>query len=104
MVYYTPRTKPHMSKGSPIITLRVNEQLLSDLEDEIRNANFNRKDTPYTRSSWILKAVTEKISHLKRSRKEGKADAAKKKLKKRFDTDNKFIKNSALWTAPPSPT
>jgi hypothetical protein len=57
-----------MSKGSPIVNLRIPSDRLSLLDAEIDKVNRTRRDAPYTRSSFILAAIDDKLKHLKRSR------------------------------------
>jgi hypothetical protein len=61
-----------MSKGSPIVHVRVDPALLHCLDSEIAKVNKRRSEAPYTRSSFILAALRDKLKHLFRSRKEGK--------------------------------
>ncbi len=61
-----------MSKGSPIIPIRIEHALLHCLDTEIAKVNRTRKYEPYTRSSFILAAIKDKLKHLFRSRKTGK--------------------------------
>lgn len=58
-----------MSKGSPIVPIRIPPLLLAEIDRLLKSANKNRKEAPYTRTSWILYAVTAKIDHIKRSNK-----------------------------------
>jgi hypothetical protein len=91
-----------MSAGSPIVPVRINQLLLTNIDNEIRRLNQARKEAPYTRTSFILTAIRDKLSHLHRSRKEGKLKAEAKKIKKRFDKDNEMLKNQPPWTEPHS--
>jgi len=56
-----------MSKGSPIVAFRMSSVMMGDLELAVEKANKQNRDEPYTLSSWVKKAVMEKLAHLKRS-------------------------------------
>ena len=58
-----------MTKGSPIIPIRIQPNLLDQINRAINNANANRRLEPYSRSSWILAAIQDKLAHLARARK-----------------------------------
>lgn len=60
--------KPAMSKGTPTRTLRVPEEFVLRVQAALDSANDRGKPTPYTWSSWILKAAGEKLRHLERGR------------------------------------
>lgn len=51
-----------------MVALRIPKELLAEIADEIARSQ-NRFNEPYDRSSWIIKAIREKLDHLKRSRK-----------------------------------
>lgn len=55
-----------MSKGSKIIPIRLSDLYLAALDRAIVSANKRVKGEPYDRSSWIRKALTEKLDHLAR--------------------------------------
>lgn len=57
-----------MSKGSQVIPVRLGDELLRELDKEIQKQNRTRHDEPYTRSSWIRKALADRFAHLSRSR------------------------------------
>lgn len=57
-----------MSKGSKVIPFRLSDLYLAALDEAVRSANRRTKGEPYDRSSWIRKAVTEKLDHLRRSK------------------------------------
>jgi len=65
-----------MSKGTPIVTLRVSNELRNRINESIASANYYTKIEPYTLSSWILHAVKEKLDKIERGRKKGKNGAA----------------------------
>lgn len=56
-----------MSKGSKIIPIRMSDMYLDALDAAVRRANRTTRGEPYDRSSWIRKAITEKLDHLLRS-------------------------------------
>ena len=61
-----------MSKGSPIVQVRIEPGLLHCIDTEIQKLNLRTKGEPYNRSSFIVKALKDKLCHIFRSRKEGK--------------------------------
>jgi len=65
-----------MSKGSPIITFRVPDDLLAEMDSAINSANWHSKIEPYRRASWIKAAIREKLAHIKRSKKRKKDASA----------------------------
>lgn len=58
-----------MSKGSPIITVRIGHELLAKMDAAIASANVTCFDEPFQRTRWIKKAIAEKLAHLARSKK-----------------------------------
>ena len=66
-----------MSKGNPIIKLRVSREKLAEINSAIDSANVSRREEEYRISSWIRAAIEEKLAHLKRSK--------RKKQKKQVD-------------------
>lgn len=60
--------KPSMSRGTPTRTMRVPEEFAERVQAALDSANEHGKPTPYTWSSWILKAAGEKLRHLERGR------------------------------------
>jgi hypothetical protein len=71
-----------MSKGSPIVPVRFEKELLATIDAEILRVNLHYSVVPYNRSSFIVKAVKDRMNHLARSRKGGK------NKKKKLDTTN----------------
>lgn len=51
-----------------IVPIRIDQDMLDDIELAIRQAAEYNKFTLYTVGSWIRKAISEKIAHLERSR------------------------------------
>jgi len=58
-----------MSKGSKVVPLRIDQELLNEIEQSVGAANYYTKGEPYTTSSWIRKCIREKLDHLRRSSK-----------------------------------
>ena len=56
-----------MSKGSPIVPLRIPAELLARIDEAIKSANHNRAEAEYNRTSWILHAISEKLAKRQRS-------------------------------------
>lgn len=61
-----------MSKGSPIIHLRMKPDDVARLDGTIERINQRRKEEPYTRTTFILAAIEAKMDHLERSAKKTK--------------------------------
>ena len=57
-----------MSKGSPIITVRLPQQTIDRVNNEIARINARRMDSPYTLRTFIVAAVFDKLAHIDRSR------------------------------------
>lgn len=61
-----------MSKGTPVITIRIPPGVVQQI-DEIAKQSINRKATePWTRSSWIMQAIVDKLDHVRRGREASK--------------------------------
>lgn len=56
-----------MSKGSPIIPVRVPADLLAQVDEFIARTADKRPDGAFTRTSFILKCVADKLAHIYRS-------------------------------------
>jgi len=56
-----------MSKGSPIVSVRVNPLLLASIDNVVARINKRRREEPLTRSTFILNCVLDKFDHLERS-------------------------------------
>lgn len=61
-------TEVDMSKGNPIIPVRVEPLMLALVEEAITAANERRREAEYTVSEWIRQAIREKLAHLRRSK------------------------------------
>lgn len=57
-----------MSKGSPVLRVRIPPALLAEIDRIIARTADSRPDGPWTRSSFILYALRERLSHMERSR------------------------------------
>lgn len=65
-----------MSKGSPIIPVRVPAGLLEDIEVAIAARNAHASGAPWTRSDFFLIALREKLGKMERSRRGKKKSVA----------------------------
>lgn len=72
-----------MSKGSQIISVRIPDKLLVEIEKAVHSANQVNASEPYNVGSWIRKCVQEKLAHLKRSRRR-----TQMKIDRRKDIEN----------------
>lgn len=65
-----------MSLGNPVVQVRVPREVLTAMDETIQRANGHRVVEDWTRSSFVLAAIKEKVAKMKRSRvKRKKADA-----------------------------
>lgn len=76
-----------MSKGSPIVPVRIPEATLNAMEDTIECRNANSREAPWTRSEFINIAIREKVKKMHRSRTWRKFNAARA-LAKRAEEQN----------------
>jgi len=68
-----------MSLGNPVVQVRVPRPILEEMDETIQRANGHRVVEDWTRSSFVLAAIREKIAKMKRSRrKKAKAVAPPK--------------------------
>lgn len=56
-----------MSRGSPLVSLRIPAELLELVDQTVARSMDTRKDGPWTRSSSILSAVEDKLKKMARS-------------------------------------
>jgi hypothetical protein len=56
-----------MASGSPILSIRIPAELLELVDQAVARSVATRKDGPWTRSSFILAAVEEKLKKMARS-------------------------------------
>lgn len=57
-----------MSRGSPVVCMRLTESFLSEVDQRIKEINTRRKGSPLTRSDFIFEAILEKLNKMERSR------------------------------------
>lgn len=67
-----------MSRGSPIISLRVPEDLLRDVQIVVHQTGAKCQGEPWNLTSWILQAIRDKLAHQQRAR-----EASKRRCKSR---------------------
>jgi len=85
-----------MSKGSPIVPVRIPTSLLETIDAEIAKVNLHWNVIPYTRSTWIIAAIKDKLKHANRSRKAGRTN------KKKLDNSEASTINSEYDAEPTS--
>jgi len=56
-----------MAKGSPVLSVRIPVELLALVDEVIARSADTRKDGPWTRSSFIVAAIEEKLEKMARS-------------------------------------
>jgi hypothetical protein len=57
-----------MSKGSPLIALRLPGETLAMLDQLIEKNNRSKRGEPWTRSSWLRDCIIDKVFHQFRAR------------------------------------
>lgn len=57
-----------MAKGTPVVPVRISDEMMMEVEEAIRSRNAVAFDAPWTVSDFIRKAIREKLSHMERSR------------------------------------
>lgn len=69
-VYHTPIANgaTDVSKGNPIVRVRLTPDLIARIDDEVKLQNQTRAAEPYDRSAWIRQAIAQRLAHLARSR------------------------------------
>jgi hypothetical protein len=65
---YTPQLENAMSKGSPLVIVRMPAKLIDEMDRVMHLANHRRRGEPLTRSTFVRAAVKEKLAHMHRSR------------------------------------
>jgi len=62
------------TKGSPIVPIRIRPDLLAKIDQAVKRANAARHQRyvyrwrrECSRSSWIIKAILERLAHIQRS-------------------------------------
>lgn len=64
-----------MSKGSRVVTFRMEEELMTRVDAAIASANLSREDQPYNLSDWLRGAIEAKLAHLSRGKRSRKRNA-----------------------------
>lgn len=69
-----------MSKGSKIVPVRIDEDLLEQMEQAIESRNAATQEEPFNVSDYIRFCIRTKLAHTARSRSTGRK-AAKERRK-----------------------
>jgi hypothetical protein len=56
-----------MSKGSPRLTIRIPAELLALVDKAVYRSVYTRTNGPWTRSSFVISAIEEKLAKMARS-------------------------------------
>jgi hypothetical protein len=56
-----------MSRGSPLVSVRIPAELLELVDQVVARSVDTRPDGPWTRSSFIVAAIEEKLKKMARS-------------------------------------
>lgn len=56
-----------MAKGSPVVSVRIPAELLVLVDEVIARSAHSRKEGPWTRSSFVVAAIEEKLEKMARS-------------------------------------
>lgn len=56
-----------MSKGSPVVPVRIPAELLEQVNAAVEEINIRRIDEPLTRNGWIVRAMKDALAKRKRS-------------------------------------
>lgn len=81
-----------MSKGSPLISLRLPGETLRMLDLLIDRNNYSKNTEPWTRSSWVRDCVIDKVFHQFRAKFGG--SVAKKQIAERLMSGELWNKDS----------
>jgi hypothetical protein len=57
-----------VSKGSPVVPMRIPSELLAEIERAIEGRNSRAPGEPWTRTGFIITAIREKLAKMERSR------------------------------------
>ncbi len=57
-----------MSKGSPIVQLRIPPFLLAEMDAVMVRSSERRFEGAWTRSSWIVQAIIDRLAKIERGR------------------------------------
>jgi Arc/MetJ-type ribon-helix-helix transcriptional regulator len=60
-----------MSKGSPIIKLRLPAEVLAMIDEQVAKSVGYSFDEPYTRSSWVRACIMERFEKYRRAKEAG---------------------------------
>lgn len=63
------------SKSSTVIPVRIPNFLLVEIEQALVSRNETTRDALMTRNEWIVKAITDKLAHLARSKRQNRRNA-----------------------------
>jgi Arc/MetJ-type ribon-helix-helix transcriptional regulator len=58
-----------MSQGTRVYTVRLSDEMMAEVQDCMQRRDFHSANSPWTLSDFIKAAITEKLSHMARSRK-----------------------------------
>lgn len=61
-----------MSKGSKIVPIRIPDELMKSIGEELKSRKDAGALRPISFSAWVRQAIKEKIAHAKRSRGKGR--------------------------------
>jgi metal-responsive CopG/Arc/MetJ family transcriptional regulator len=61
-------------RGSTIVPIRLNDELLEILDDTIERVNKRHFEEPFNRTSFIRKAICDKLRHYERSKRKEKTN------------------------------
>jgi hypothetical protein len=56
-----------MARGSPLVSIRIPDELLALVDQAVARSVDRRRDGPWTRSGFILRAIEEKLAKMARS-------------------------------------
>lgn len=57
-----------MSKGTPRTTVRIDPEIMAEIETAIRERNERTTEAPWSLSDWFRIASTEKLDKIRRGR------------------------------------
>lgn len=77
-----------MSKGNPIVPIRIPKDLLDKLDEAMFFSGERRREGEWTRSSWIIQAIKDKLAHRARSNNKDRRRLARVKAKAKKLLDN----------------
>lgn len=86
-----------MSRGSPRVTVRIDETLLVEIRKEIELQNKHSSRSPEDLSLFIVRAIRERILHRRRSRAKRNAGQASSKVSWPDEIVSLAILPGSLW-------